>query len=81
MTENVTKHTAYGIGVYSYFRDNSVWMDTGIKAPKASGIMFYNAFIKHLAGNGGIAHILNDEGNGAYNYGISYLCGEHEYLQ
>jgi len=75
--DNVQRHTAYGAGVYSFFRDNDVHMDTGIKAPTRSGIKFDNAFNKMLSGKGGIDHVLNNQGGSAYNSGMSYLCGFH----
>lgn len=31
--DNVTSHQAYGIGAYSFFRDNAVTVENGIKAP------------------------------------------------
>lgn len=70
-------HLSHGAGVYSYFRDHYVKMDTGIKAPSGSGIKFDNAFNKMLSGQGGISHVLNGEGGSAFNQGISYLCGYH----
>ena len=59
VADYVQRHTAYGVGVYSYFRDNAVWMDTGIKTGCSSSVKFTNAFNKHLNGQGGIAHVLN----------------------
>jgi hypothetical protein len=77
VADNVKRHTSFGAGVYSFFRDNSVTMDTGIKAPSGSGIKFYNAFNKFLSGQGGISHVLNNQGGGAFGGGMSYLCGYH----
>jgi len=66
------------LGVYSYFRDYTVKIDTGIKAPSGSGIKFTNTFNKMLNGNGGIEHVINTYGGSAYSFGMSYLCGLHE---
>lgn len=77
VADNVKRHLSHGAGVYSYFRDHSVTMDTGIKAPSGSGIKFYNAFNKMLNGRGGISHVLNSQGGGAFGNGMSYLCGYH----
>jgi predicted heme/steroid binding protein len=77
VADKVQRHTSHGAGVYSFFRDNDVHMDTGIKAPSGSGIKFNNAFNKMLSGNGGIDHVLNTQGGSAYNSGMSYLCGYH----
>ena len=78
VSANVKRHLAYGLGVYSYFRDYTVKMDTGIKAPSGSGIKFTNTFNKMLNGNGGIEHVINTYGGSAYSFGMSYLCGLHE---
>jgi hypothetical protein len=59
VAEKVQRHLSHGAGVYSFFRDNTVTMDTGIKAPSGSGIKFNNAFNKMLSGKGGIQHVLN----------------------
>lgn len=77
VADNVKNHLSHGAGVYSYFRDHSVTMDTGIKAPSGGGIKFYNAFNKMLNGRGGISHVLNSQGGGAFGNGMSYLCGYH----
>lgn len=50
VADHVKRHTSHGAGVYSYWRDNYVKMDTGIKAPSGSGIKFNNAFNKMLSG-------------------------------
>lgn len=54
-----SQHAAYGVGVYSYFRDHVVTAQSGIFSPISSGIRFINAFIRFLNGNGGISGILN----------------------
>lgn len=33
VSDNVVNHEAWGIGVYSYFRDNTVTVPSGIKVP------------------------------------------------
>lgn len=77
LAENVRRHKSYGTGVYSFFRDHDVVMDTGIQSPWSSEIKFTNPFVKQLNGLGGLKHILNDQGGSAFHFGISYLCGEH----
>jgi hypothetical protein len=71
----VTSHTAYGIGVYSYFRDHAVVVESGIKAPNAPGVSFQNSVTVFLNGNGEIQHIINDLGNPVSGVGQqAYLC-------
>ena len=61
--------------MYSFFRDNTVWMPSGIKAPTVPGVQFTNSFIRYLVGGGGISHVINDQGNPVgKGYENSYLC-------
>jgi len=60
--EAVESHEAYGIGVYSYFRDHECLLPSAIKAPEKSGIKFVNTFTKHLNGYGSILSIWNGRG-------------------
>ncbi len=59
------KHTAYGLGVYSFFRDFPVNMPSGIATmvPVPAGNSFTNVLTKYLTGNGGIKHVINTTGN------------------
>jgi hypothetical protein len=50
---NVTSHEAYGIGVYTFFRDYSVTPNSGIAVPSAPGVKVTNALGVFLNGNGG----------------------------
>mmetsp|Transcript_63589 Transcript_63589/g.127737 ORF Transcript_63589/g.127737 Transcript_63589/m.127737 type:complete len:400 (+) Transcript_63589:357-1556(+) len=71
---NVTSHQGYGIGVYSYFRDFEVNVETGISAPESA--TFDSPFSVFLNGYGGIKHVLNDQGNatGLDAAGQAYVC-------
>ena len=74
--DNVTNFKGYGVAVYSYFRDNTVWQPSAIKAPNTPGVQFTNSYIRYLNGGGGISHIINDQGNAVGSgYADSYLCG------
>ena len=74
-------HTGYGLGVYTYFRDNWVTLESAIKCPSKSGIKFVNCLAVHLTANGGINHVVNSQG-GAVHSGAqtSYLCNYNSYL-
>lgn len=65
VNENVTTHEAWGTGVYSFFRDHPVRVETGIKAPTKEGIVFHNSFGRWLYGQGGSGanHIIDEEGD------------------
>ncbi|MEI6492825.1 MAG: hypothetical protein WCO94_09780 [Verrucomicrobiota bacterium] len=51
IADNVKKHEATGLGIYSYFRDGPVTMDNAAEAPKAAGIKFTNIMTFWLTGN------------------------------
>lgn len=61
--DNVTSHQAYGIGAYSYFRDQAVTVENGIKAPQRAGVTFTNSLSVFLNGYGQINHVINGQGN------------------
>jgi len=65
VADNVKSHQAYGIGVYTYFRDHDVQVDSAIRAPETDGVRFHNAFTRFLNGQGGVWHVLNGQGGSA----------------
>jgi hypothetical protein len=74
---NVTSHKAHGLGVYTYFRDNDVMMNSGIVTPNTSGtnIHFENSLGVFLNGKGGMKNILNNQGTGVHEgQQLEYLC-------
>jgi len=73
VSPNVQSHTAWGTGVYSFYRDFVVTTPSSIKAPASA--QFIHPFSRFLSGNGAITHILNDKGN-AVNTGnpLAYIC-------
>lgn len=75
VANNVTSHNAYGLGVYTFFRDNKVVLPSAIKAPMKSGIRFTNSVGVFLNGNGGMQHVVNNAG-GSVHQGVvdAYLC-------
>jgi len=63
VAESVKSHNAYGVGVYSYFRDHTVDVETGIKVPESLVNNFVNPFTIFLSGNGSTHHIINEHGS------------------
>jgi len=66
VADKVQHHEAYGLGIYSFFRDeptvsNNVRLENAMEAPDNSGIL-----IKHISTfaelNGGINHVINGLG-------------------
>jgi len=71
----VTTHHAWGIGVYSFFRDNAVTTVNGITSPTGSGIQFVYPFSKFLSGEGEISHVMNGRGNAVdAKNSIAFIC-------
>lgn len=80
----VVNHQAYGVGVYSFFRDDLVTARSGIYVPTVGGMVFVNALTRFLNGNGGILSVINgnlgvnaNNNTSAVNLsypGPAYLC-------
>jgi hypothetical protein len=68
VASTVTRHEAWGVGVYAFFRDAPVKAHSAIEAPAAAGVQFHNLTTVWLNGRAGseITHILNDAGGRVY---------------
>eukprot|EP00549_Striatella_unipunctata_P018986 CAMPEP_0118675088 /NCGR_PEP_ID=MMETSP0800-20121206/1254_1 /TAXON_ID=210618 ORGANISM="Striatella unipunctata, Strain CCMP2910" /NCGR_SAMPLE_ID=MMETSP0800 /ASSEMBLY_ACC=CAM_ASM_000638 /LENGTH=640 /DNA_ID=CAMNT_0006570365 /DNA_START=160 /DNA_END=2082 /DNA_ORIENTATION=+ len=62
VTEKVTDHVAYGVGVYSNFRDAPVEVPTAIRHPPFEDISFVNSCTVFLNNQGSIQSVINFEG-------------------
>merc|ERR1712232_446888 len=62
VASNVKSHTAYGVGVYHYFRDYAVTVNSAISAPAHLEDSFISPLAVFLNGKGTVRHILNDKG-------------------
>jgi hypothetical protein len=73
----VTNFQGFGIAAYSYFRDFTVFVPSGIVTPLAPGINFTNSLTRYLNGNGGIENVIDTFGGpvSASNPGPAYFCG------
>jgi hypothetical protein len=65
VAQSVTSHEAWGVGVYSFFRDAPVKAHSAIEAPDGADIKFHNLTTVWLSGKAGseISHIINDTGD------------------
>lgn len=72
----VQAHEAWGVGVYSYFRDHNVTAHSGIVVPAALEPSFHSPLSVFLNGFGGIAHVINEKGKGSFGPGtaVNYVC-------
>ncbi|MDT0267261.1 adenylyl cyclase [Streptomyces sp. DSM 44915] len=77
VAEDVTEHTAYGLGVYTLMlEDETITTERAIAAPDGAGIDFTSMVIVSLGQLGIINHVINDLGGPAgpgLNDGIFYL--------
>jgi chitodextrinase len=62
--DGVTSHEAWGLGIYSYFRDAAVKLENAIEAPSNPGIKLHHLTTIWLNGTAGseITHIVNGNG-------------------
>jgi chitodextrinase len=68
IADTVSTHEAWGLGVYSYFRDAAVKLNSAIEAPNASGVQIHHMTTIWLNGVAGseITHVVNNTGGRVY---------------
>lgn len=71
IADHITSHKAYGLGIYSFFRDATVKLHSAIEVPSTSGINIHHATTVFLTGISGseITHVVNDFGNAVIRSG------------
>jgi hypothetical protein len=64
VADTVTSHEAWGVGVYSFFRDAAVKAHRAVEAPAVEGVKFHNLTTVWLNGRAGseITHVINELG-------------------
>ncbi|RDW63745.1 hypothetical protein BP6252_11290 [Coleophoma cylindrospora] len=64
VADNVTSHEAWGLGIYSYFRDSPVKLENAIEVPDCAGVKVHHMTTVWLNGIAGseITHIINGTG-------------------
>jgi len=62
VNSNVTNHIAKGLGVYQFFVNNSVIVNSAIVVPENPNVIIENALTVFLGGNGTIKNIVNNQG-------------------
>lgn len=64
VTSAVCSHTAYGLGIYSFFDVSGVtiFQSNAILAPNVSGVNFTDMVTVMLSGSGGISNVINTTG-------------------
>jgi fibronectin type 3 domain-containing protein len=63
---SVTTHSAYGLGVYSFFNVSgaTIFSNSGVAAPVATGVTFNDLVTVYLAGSGGIDYTIASDSPG-----------------
>jgi hypothetical protein len=69
VADQVMSHEAWGLGVYSYFRDAAVKLHSAIEAPNVPGVNIHHMTTIWLNGTPGseITHIINEDGRRVFN--------------
>ena len=69
VANNVTSHEAWGLGIYSYFRDSATKLENAIEVPNVTGVKLHHMTTIWLNGVAGseITHIINGTGGRVYS--------------
>lgn len=62
VSDHVTTHEAYGLGMYTVYRFAIIEHESAIEAPYADGVKIVNALTRNLHNDGMIKHVINDIG-------------------
>jgi hypothetical protein len=67
VADHVTRHEAWGVGIYCFFRDAAIKAPSAVEAPTAPGVRFHNLATLWLSGHPGsqITHVINQSGEAA----------------
>jgi len=58
----VTSHEAWGLGIYSVFRNRGVVLSRAIEVPTSPNVKFHSMITVRLGNNGEIANVINNTG-------------------
>jgi hypothetical protein len=65
VADSVTSHEAWGLGIYSVFRNKGVVLSRAIEVPNTPNVKFHSMITVRLGNNGEISHVINDTGGAA----------------
>jgi hypothetical protein len=63
VSDNVKRHEAWGLGIYSVFLKPDVVLSRAIEAPKTPGVRFHDMITVALGDRGEISHVIDDFGD------------------
>lgn len=79
VADGVTRHEAWGLGVYSVFLKPDVMLDRAIEVPDKPGVRFHHMITVCLVDKGSIEHVINDAGDAARCQGGSNTATLKDY--
>ena len=62
VADSVTRHEAWGLGIYSVFIQSHVNLSRAIEVPKKPGIRFHHMITVALGNHGEISNVINNQG-------------------
>ena len=62
VSDSVTTHEAWGLGIYSVFIEPNVILSRAIEVPKKPGVKFHHMITVALADKGEISNVIDDKG-------------------
>jgi len=62
VADNVTSHEAWGLGIYSVFRNRGVVLSRAIEVPEKPNVKFHSMITVRLGNNGEIGNVINNTG-------------------
>jgi hypothetical protein len=65
VADRVTSHEAWGLGIYSVFRNRGVTLTRAIEVPANPNVRFHNIITVRLGNNGEISNVINNTGGAA----------------
>ena len=62
VADSITRHEAWGLGIYSVFIEPNVKLSGAIEVPKKPGVRFHHMITVALGKHGEISNVINDKG-------------------
>lgn len=62
VADDVTRHEAWGLGIYSVFTYPDVVLSRAVEVPKRPGMVFHHIITVALGNHGAILNVINDKG-------------------
>lgn len=62
VSENVTSHEAWGLGIYAVFRNPNVYLSRAVEAPDHPDVRFHHIVTVSITENGEISNVINQTG-------------------